>query len=431
MICEFSVRNFRSIKSLQTLSIEASPLKSQDENTDQNSIVKLGDSVLLLRTCGIYGANGSGKSNLIKALQAMQRFVGESMKDEFAVRKAYNPFLLDETSENEPVFFQAVFLSQGVRYRYGFELHANRVKSEWLFATLAKKEVMLFTRDQDNISFSNKWFQEGKKLDLKTSSTNLFVNVAGSYNGHHAKQVRAFFTHQLLVSCGDSDSTLRGFSVGFMQHEASRKKIIDFLNLADFGLSDIRLKQVHLVDDSGTNIGNIMKESQFIDPRLVVTEREVYDQEGKIVMHRPMLMDENESAGTIKMFNYSGAVLNALEKGTVVVLDEFDSRIHPMLSRRMIEMFNSSQINQKGAQLIFVTHDTNLLDSKLLRRDQIYFAEKNQRHETQFYSLADFKGVRNDASYGKDYIRGKYGAIPFLGNFEGLLAADTASSNEP
>lgn len=424
MICEFSVRNFRSVKSLQTVSLEAMPIKSRDEQTDHNSVAEVTRGLSLLRSCGIYGANGSGKSNLIKALQAMQRFVAESMKDEYALRKAYNPFVLDQSSESEPVFFQVVFWVEGVRYRYGFELMSDRVKSEWLFAVLVKKEVMLFTRFDAAFTLSHKWFPEGKGLEAKTSLTNLFVNVAGSYNGLHARRVRNFFLRDLLVSGGDSDSVLRGFTVDYLQDEESRRKIVDFLNLADFGFKDIRLKQTRLVDDAGRSLGSLVQEGRFVDPLLVITERDVFDEQGNRVASRSMLMDENESAGTVKMFNYSGAVLNALERGSVVVLDEFDSKMHPMLTLRMIEMFNSCEINKRGAQLVFVTHDTNLLNGSLLRRDQIYFAEKNSRNETYFYSLADFKGVRNDASYGKDYIRGKYGAVPFLGDFSALFDSD-------
>ena len=132
-------------------------------------------------------------------------------------------------------------------------------------------------------------------------------------------------------------------------------------------------------------------------------------------------MDSQESDGTLKFFNYSGAILDALEEGGTLIIDEFDARLHPLLTQKLVKMFNSPVSNKKNAQLIFVTHDTNLLDNSLLRRDQIYFTEKNKRSETVLYSLADFKGIRNDASYEKDYIKGKYGAIPFLGNFEKLF----------
>ena len=132
-------------------------------------------------------------------------------------------------------------------------------------------------------------------------------------------------------------------------------------------------------------------------------------------------MDDHESDGTQKIFNYSGVITTTLMSGMALFLDEFDARLHPMLTKKIVEMFNSPILNKNGAQLIFVTHDTNLLDNTLLRRDQIYFTEKNKMQETVLYSLADFKGVRNDASYEKDYISGKYGAIPFLGDFEKLF----------
>jgi len=150
-----------------------------------------------------------------------------------------------------------------------------------------------------------------------------------------------------------------------------------------------------------------------------MTRRKGFDKHGKPAEPVDLFMITMESEGTKKMFEISPALLESLEGGRVLILDEFDARFHPLLSRKIVELYNSAA--NKKAQLIFATHDTNLLTPQLLRRDQVCFVEKDQQGASHFYSLADFKGVRNDASFEKDYIAGKYGAIPFLGDFTTLF----------
>ena len=193
------------------------------------------------------------------------------------------------------------------------------------------------------------------------------------------------------------------------------------MNHADFGIQDIFERSIKPEDIDENSHNSKMKVIYGENFDYISTKRVIYDQEGKLLFENNWTMYFNESEGTMKLFNYSGVVIDALNNGNALILDEFDTRLHPMLTKKLVEMFNSPILNKNGAQLVFVTHDTNLRDNSLLRRDQIYFTEKNKMQETVLYSLADFKGVRNDASYEKDYINGKYGAVPFLGDFEKLF----------
>jgi uncharacterized protein len=226
---------------------------------------------------------------------------------------------------------------------------------------------------------------------------------------------------KIIISLGIYDTGFKDLSVKFISDEGWKQKIISFLKIADLGIEDILYKKnpSEIIGKTGYAGGNyFVPETETIS-----SVRKIFNLNGEEIMTCKWDIEENESDGTQKFFNYSGVVTTTLLMGKTLVLDEFDARLHPMLTKKIVEMFNSPTINKNGAQLVFVTHDTNLLDNSLLRRDQIYFTEKNKMQETVLYSLADFKGIRNDASYEKDYINGKYGAIPFLGDFEKLFEA--------
>jgi AAA15 family ATPase/GTPase len=421
MIIEFSVKNYRSIKELQTLSMVAAPIKSKYPDLDQNNIIPVSDKLSLLKSVAIYGANGSGKSNLVKALITMFIFIDKSFQDDEVGKRIIEPFAFDKYSFLEPTFFQLLFICDQVKYRYGFEVRQNTVISEWLFGTPGKKEVYFFTREGSKIQINEDKFEEGKGLIDKTSSTNLFLNVCKAFNGKISKLILDFFRFRIGISAGVNDTAFRESTLIMMKDTVIKQQIISLLNVADFGIQDINNKRITANDLPDSSPVELRKKVADETWEFLLSKRPLYNENGEIVGEKEIIMETQESDGTMKFFNYSGAVLDALMDGGALFIDEFDARLHPMLTKKLVEMFNSPILNKKGAQLVFVTHDTNLLDNSLLRRDQIYFTEKNKMQETILYSLADFKGVRNDASYEKDYINGKYGAIPFLGDFEKLF----------
>ena len=404
MIVEFSVKNFKSIKDLQTVSFVAAPIVSKYKNLDTDNVFQATEKDTLLKTVGLYGANGSGKSNLVKALQAMTLFVKQSFNNDKLGSEIVIPFAYTTQTLQSPTFFQIVFFLSGKKYRYGFEILGDTVVTEWLFGTAQKNEVVYFTREKNKIDINKTQFSEGIGAEKRTRPTSLFLNVADALNGQIAESVKTYLTDYIIVS--SNDLPFRDLSIRYLENETDKKMLLELLHYADLGITDLAKVDIpdSLPESVKKRLGNGLVSIRQGDNGLINSP-----------------FDLNESEGTKKFFNYSSLLLMALKMGKAVILDEFDAQFHPLLSKKIIELFHAST-NQKSAQLLFVTHDTHLLDARLMRRDQIYFVEKNQKGESSFYSLADFKGIRNDASFEKDYIKGKYGAIPFLGNFEQLTA---------
>ncbi|RZK42629.1 MAG: ATP-binding protein [Pedobacter sp.] len=419
MLIEFSVGNFRSIKEVQTISMVAGAIVSKSKQVDESNIIQATDKWRLLKSKAIYGANASGKSNIIRGMLALIAIVNDSVKNERILREFIEEFKLSSDCDNKPSFFQIMLLIDGVFYRYGFEASDEEITSEWLFGTPGKKEVQFFLRERSEIYINDKQFSEGSKLRGLVRKDSLFLTVVKSLNGEVSKKITDFINSIAVIS-GLFVQEVYHNALSYLKEETDRRRIVEMLKIADTGIQDIRKIDIpdphesdggHSTDTKGKNDGSIVATAhQRIDEKT---------QERTLVGFDFM---KNESEGSKKMFEISPVILYALEAGAPVFIDEFDARFHPLLTKKLVELFNSD-VN-KNSQFIFATHDTNLLDSNLLRRDQICFVEKDKGGASHFYSLAEFKGVRNDASYEKDYIRGKYGAIPYLGDFNSLFESN-------
>jgi AAA15 family ATPase/GTPase len=416
MIVDFSVQNYRSIKGLETLAMNAASIVSRNKQLEATNLIPFSSKLSLLKTKALYGANASGKSTMLRALGVFVNVVVNSVKDEKILNKFIDSFRLSGETYLSPTYFQLSFICNNVHYRYGFEATKDEIRSEWLFGTPGKKEVRFFTREGSEIQVNENQFQEGAKvIDLYKQSDNdigrknsLFLTVVRSFNQGLAKEIIDYISHYIIIS-GLSDYQMLLRAELSMGNEIVRKKMAELLKLADTGIEDI-IREEYIPENSRES-----NEKRYI----TMTRRKGFDKHGKPAEPVDLFMITMESEGTKKMFEISPALLESLEGGRVLILDEFDARFHPLLSRKIVELYNSAA--NKKAQLIFATHDTNLLTPQLLRRDQVCFVEKDQQGASHFYSLADFKGVRNDASFEKDYIAGKYGAIPFLGDFTTLF----------
>ena len=405
---------------MQTLSLRATSIISKDKSLDEDNIFETGiDDTKLLKSLIIYGANGSGKSNLIHGFFTMLYFIEDSFRDENAAKEILNPFVLDRYSKNKPTFYQIVFILNKQILRYGFELKKGKVVSEWLFGPASKNEVYYFTRELSEIKVNKNSFPEGIGLEKdKTKETTLFLNVLDAFNTPVSKEIKKFFRTRIGISSGMNDLGLRRVSLQMLDEPNQKKVLIKFLSMADFGINN--LENVFLEEDGileekfDEAKGSPVKNKKV---QILLSERKVIDAKGQTIDSIKESFDIFESEGTKKYFNYAGAILNSITKGMTLIIDEFDSRLHPLLTKKIVQLFNS-KVNKNKAQLIIVTHDTNLLDSALFRRDQIYFVEKKKSGESQYYSLVNIRGIRNDATYQKDYIKGKYGAIPFVGQYK-------------
>lgn len=420
MIIEFSVNNFLSFKNLQTLSFVAAKISSKNKDLDEHNIIHAENNLNLLKSLTIYGANGSGKSNLVEAFYSMITFISKSFKDEEIGQELIEPFMLDDNSRNKPTYFQIIFFNENRRYRYGFEYKDGNIVSEWLFGPAKKNEVEYFTRDSSGIYVKTR-FSEGLGLESKTKRNQLFLNVVYSLNGLVADEVKSYFRNNISINMGLSDEAFHKKSILFSEDKRKKAAIYTLLKLADIGIQDFRVIEVDKILNNNIKPGINFHQPFSKKEKIVITARNKFDDSGKATGLELFELNANESEGTIKLFDYSAQILETLLKGKVLIIDEFDARFHPMLTKKIVQLFNSDKTNKKGAQLFFVTHDTNLLGADLLRRDQVYFVEKNEKGESNIYSLAEFKGIRNNASFEKDYIKGKYGAIPFLGDFSKLI----------
>ncbi len=419
MLIEFEVGNYRSVKTPVRLSmLSAKPIKEfQDKNT-----FKAGERHTLLKSAVIYGANASGKSNLLAAMDFMKGFVFNSFKEtQIEEEIPVMPFRLDASSENEPSHFEICFIQQGKRYRYGFEVDRNAVKKEWLFQAERKREEPLFLRDGEDIEISDE-FPEGKGIEGKTRNNALFLSVVAQFNGEIAGKILRWFK-ALKYLQGSQDRRYEGYSTEMLKSETMRPLLVEFVRGADVGISDF--SEIPLEDEELKEFPNALQ--RLIKGKKsyrILTVHATFHDGNPQGSTRFDFSDESE--GTKKLFRIAGPILDCLKNGYVLVVDELDSKLHPLLTKAIVHLFNSNASNPKNAQLIFATHDTNLLQHGDLRRDQIWFTEKTEQSATSLYSLAEFKlpkgvKVRNDAALEKNYIQGRYGAIPFIGDFEALL----------
>lgn len=426
MIEEFSFGNFGSFKEIQTLNMTAAKIKSKEKSLDTNNLFQVNENLSLLKSKAIYGANASGKSNVVRALSAFIKIINYSVKDERSL-SFIDTFRLSTKTVSEPAFFQLIFRVGKTRYRYGFEADVKSIKSEWLFSTPNKREQPLFIREENEIIEMNQThFEEGvlyQKL-LKDSKDQIFTErslfLTHLNSIGFAKQSQQIFKTitSILIVSGLTDKRMYDIAVESLSDEIQKEFILDFLKKADVGIND--LKTIEITNDVLPNNLEEEVKQKLRKEKLIISSKTQFDSNLQIAGETDFSFVYQESEGTKKMFELSPFIYYSLKEGTPLVIDEFDARFHPLLTKKIVELYNSPE--NKTSQLVFITHDTNLLSHELLRRDQIDFVEKDKYGASHLYTLVEIKGVRNNASYEKDYIQGKYGAIPFLGDFTNLIS---------
>lgn len=418
MFVNFTVKNYRSFRQERTFHMEAGSIKEHKE-----SVIHAG-KFNLLPLAVFYGANSGGKSNLIRAISTMRSMVLRSIRLNNGDALPYNPFALDEVSETLPTLFEIQFIKNNVLYRYGFEYNKNEIISEWLYEKcVGEKEYELFMRLHDNIEVSQKRFGEGVGKEDMANTNRLFLSVVGQLKGAKSNAVMAWFENCNVLSGIDSENyeafTLRMFS----EHLEGVDEAQTFFNTLQLGFTRFSVKEVDIPKEAFERLPEVIKSKldvtsdKLLEP---ITTHRVYNETGSVVGERDFNKNQMESEGTKKVIEMSGPIFDTLNVGKTLIVDELDAKLHPLLTRNIVLLFMDPQVNKHGAQLIFATHDTNLLDLDIIRRDQIWFAEKDQMESTDIYSLVEFKDeegrkVRNDRDIKRDYIRGRYGAIPFIG----------------
>lgn len=441
MLVEFTVGNFRSFDEPVTLSMVAANIVSADKTLDENNVFQVDDGLTLLTSAAIYGANASGKTNISRALAFMISFTRNSLRylqDEDPI--PVEPFRLTNGNEKQPSLFEMVFLLDGKQYRYGFQLNRQRVMAEWLFVTRTTKETKLFMRDKDAIQCNEKSFKEGRNLNGRTRPNASFLAVVAQFNGPTAKRIMHWLRDFNVIS-GLRDNEYLNYTLNCIEQGTNKAEIEALIRKLDLSIEGFEVERAP--NNAAAVRGDTSSETDWGEgaegalqqktpsrpkalPAAVRTAHPKFDAQGRRVGEELLDLNSHESEGTRKLFAFAGPLVIALQQGQRLFIDEMDARLHPLITSALIKLFHDKQSNPKGAQLIFVTHDTNLLSNRLFRRDQIWFAEKDGRGATHLYSLVEYKldggaGVRNDASFENDYIRGRYGAIPFLGDLKQVI----------
>jgi len=408
MLIQFTIGNFLSFKDKTTFSMVASKYRDHNEH-----VFKALSNIKLLKSSAIYGANASGKSNLIKAMNFMKRFVLFSTKGSIESPINVNNFKLAVEMDNKPSFFEIVFIIDKIIYRYGFETTISEILGEWLYYSRADKEYLLFERKRNKFNINRNTFKEGLNLKNKTRNNSLFLSVVAEFNGIISNKIIEWL-HNFNVITGLNDYSL--FTAKLLEFDDMKYNIINLLKTADLFIENIK-KQEKSIERTSLPINKNVKLLPDGNFKLVnfVTFHNKY-KNGKVIGKSLMDMDSEESEGTKKYFSLSGPILDTLINGKILVADEFDARLHPLLLINLIQLFNS-EINNKNAQLIFVAHDVALLNRKYLRRDQIWFTEKDKYESTKLYSLDKYK-IRNDYNIEKNYLLGKFGGIPIINNID-------------
>jgi AAA15 family ATPase/GTPase len=411
MLLEFRLRNFRSVRDEQVLNLLAS---SADKSQGETHLAPTGLKALphAVRSAVIYGPNASGKSNLLRGLAYMRGVVADSATV-IQPGQSYNvqPFRLDAASAQRPSDFEISFLVGGVRHQYAFSMTPQRIVSESLLVYTSIKPTQLFSRQhvvgQDDAYEFSAYLRGPRRLWQEATRANaLFLSTAAQLNSEQLGPVFEWIVRNIVVMPANA-MVMPDATTAMLSTEEGRHTVQQFLSDADFSIA-----AVSVVSRRGVR-------TQFtLDAAGLQAAQEERDLMVPLFEHRTaqgaaIFELHDESEGTQRLFGLIAPFMDCLAEGRLLLVDELDSSLHTLLVRRLVSMFHSDAHNPKGAQLVFTTHDTSLLDQSLFRRDQIWFTEKDALQATRLYPLSDFSPRKQEA-LERGYLAGRYGAVPYL-----------------
>lgn len=404
MILEFSVTNFLSFKNKVTFSMMANSNKGLDDN------YVLIDSRKVLKTAAIYGANASGKSNLFRILTLVIFMLKSSNNMDINAKLPIIPFKLDDEDNKMPSTFEIRFITDNIRYVYGFIGDETQIYDEYLYYYPNGREAKIFDRTNGNeYSFSQSDERMLSEVASKTTANKFFLATATNWNYEKTKPAYDFLTTKVDV-CTNVEELK---SIAFEMYEEGKNNLkqfaLEFLKKADINIEDYQISKVDIPQEFLANIPDFIFKT-------LKEKSKIYQVMFKHKESSKFLSIDEESLGTQIIFTLIPFLAEALNSKKILIMDELDRSMHSFLVEYIVEIFNNHEINKNGSQLIFNTHDTNLLDLNILRRDQIWFTEKdNDTGISDLYSLSDFS-VRKQENVGKGYMLGRYGAVPFIKN---------------
>lgn len=405
MLIKFNFKNFKSFKNENCLDMEATAIKEHEYNT-----INIKDTKYL-KVSAIYGANASGKTNVLEAFDYMKRtlMVSDDTNMNESETENYYRFSFDEKTKNEPTALEVTFLAENNKvYQYGFEIKNRNIVSEWLYVKKKTKVTPIFDRDENKVQFDKTYIAKVDKFDVDSKSLFLSLYRKIEKDNEDFKSVYDWFLNSYYLDLGNpkfENKINRLISSKIVDDKEYRKRLVEFIKVFDLGIDDIdvKIKDVRSLDNN--------THSQ-------VELKAVHKNEtGK----KTLLPFYLESKGTLKMFYLYNFIMEALQNGSHLFIDELDAKLHPLLTRYIINLFHDREKNKGNGQLIYSTHDITNLNKETFRRDEIWFTEKDNYGVSELFSLSDYKidnaKVRNDATYNKDYITGRYGAIPVFEEF--------------
>lgn len=421
MLLMFKIKNYTSFKNESILDMRATAYVQHPSH-----VIRVNDKLGLLKTTALYGANASGKSNLISAMFFFEQYIFSQFinknenvdfeSNETGMKMKLEPFVLSNDTNNASEF-DIIFLHNDKQLQYGFECTSNEVLNEWLFINDKK----VYERTGTELSFGNK-YQKMLSAYKKLPTERLYIAVLEYFLDEEAKKavlgdfISFFskeynvFTEILFESTVKGLAGIVGLSKKLVSNKVYRKKVEHYLRLIDVGIKRLDV-QIETIFDERTG--------KKKEEKVVRTVHDIYDETGNVVGER--LFDlRQESTGTLRFLAYIQNIIEMISNGGVFIVDEMSARLHPLLTKLIVDIFCSSQ--NKKAQLIFTTHDISLLNNNQFRRDEVVFVDKNERGESSLYALSDLK-VREDATFNKDYLQGKYGAIPIF-NYDDIIGGE-------
>lgn len=395
MLIQFKAVNHRSIKNEATLSM----LASKDSDHDEH-LIDAGTTDKYLKSSVIYGANGSGKSNLLHAFYFMVNYVLISHEKQLNIPTGRMPFKFDAAMLKEPSVFEVVFMVDQIKYVYGFSADDTKIINEYLYTYPKGRKAIIFERKNTNdYRFTT---DVNLQMSLKERNTQNKLYLATATNWNYKKVLPVFNWFASCQVLNMRTESAYGTNGSDLMDDKYREKIAQLLHVADFGIQALTIKA------SANSIAGVL--TDVLDN--VNTVHMIKNADGETTIFSLCMAEE--STGTNAYFHLVDQVEKALKTGCLLVADGIDAYLHPLLTQYLISLFNSIDCNPLGAQLIFSSHNTNFLSLDLLRRDQIWFTEKDENTgATALYSLVDFS-VRKEAKVDKGYLLGRYGAIPFI-----------------
>lgn len=422
MLIEFRVENFLSIQDEQILSMMASK-----DNTFFDSHTNGDKKLALLKSSVIYGANASGKSNIVKALQTMKTIVISSAKKQRGDKLPIIPFLLGD-EDNKPTKFEIIFIQNDTKYQYGFILNSEKILEEWLLvfgeSNRAQKWFERIYNEKEekyNYSFGAKFLGSKQLWAENTRDNALFLSVAIQLNNEQLKPVFDFFNLKLQIA--NSQGWDNGINITINEYEKNKELINNFFKIADLDIEGVEIKTSDI--DENSLPPDIQILPQEIKEKIIKEVKNIRELKNAKILEDISFMHlsqnnqikflnfKDESDGTQKFFNLIGIWIKSLKRGNILIIDELNTHLHPLMTKFLVNLFHNENLNKSNAQLIFTTHDTSILNQDVFRRDQIWFCEK-QNKATKLYPLSDFKVRKDKTNLENDYLLGRFGALPYF-----------------